>query len=60
VQEAAAASRKLRLLNGTLRELVVAKARNDEEEEARVVKALGTQNDGIRDLLVRSLCWSDG
>ncbi len=53
MQEAATAGRKLRLLNGTLRELVAAKARNDEEEEGHVVKALGVQNEGIRVMLVR-------
>lgn len=50
---AAAAGRKLRLMNETLKELVAAKARNDEEEEGKVVGELKAQNGGIRALLVR-------
>jgi hypothetical protein len=55
VAEAAAAGRKLKLLNATLRELVMAKAKNDEEEEATLVGELRAQNADIRALLVREL-----
>lgn len=53
MKSAAAAGRKLRLMNETLKELVAAKARNDEEVEGKVVGELKAQNGGICALLVR-------
>lgn len=53
VKEAANAQRRLKLVNSTLRDVVATKARNDEEEEGKLVGALARQNRAIRALLVR-------